>query len=120
MARPSRTASTMVAKLSSARTMSAACARDVGAALPMAMPMCASRSAGASFTPSPVIATTWPRALNALHDAELLLGGDAGEDAQVHDARGELVVAHLRELGAGERLVALGPRARAPGRWRPR
>ena len=28
--------------------------------VPIATPMCASRSAGASFTPSPVIATTWP------------------------------------------------------------
>ena len=32
---------------------------------PMAMPMCASRSAGASLTPSPVIATTAPRAFQS-------------------------------------------------------
>jgi hypothetical protein len=31
----------------------------------MAMPMCASRSAGASFTPSPVIATTAPFSFHA-------------------------------------------------------
>jgi hypothetical protein len=39
-------------------------ARDVGAAsCPWRMPMCAALSAGASFTPSPVIATTSPAAL---------------------------------------------------------
>ena len=40
----------------------------------MAMPMSASLMASASFTPSPVIATTWPaRACSAMHDALLLL-----------------------------------------------
>ena len=65
MARPSRTASTMVAKLSSAMTMSAASRATSVPSLPMATPMWASRSAGASFTPSPVIATMWPHRLKA-------------------------------------------------------
>lgn len=48
---------TMVAKLSSASTMSEA---PLATAVPdpMATPMSASLSAGASFTPSPVMATT--------------------------------------------------------------
>lgn len=49
----------MVAKLSSPRTMSAACLATA-VPEPIAMPMSARFSAGASFTPSPVIATTCP------------------------------------------------------------
>mmetsp|Transcript_40616 Transcript_40616/g.129548 ORF Transcript_40616/g.129548 Transcript_40616/m.129548 type:complete len:210 (-) Transcript_40616:1780-2409(-) len=57
IARPSATAATMVAKLSSASTMSAA---PLATAVPepMAMPMSLFLSAGASLTPSPVMATT--------------------------------------------------------------
>ena len=47
--------STIDAKLSSAITMSAASRATSVPPLPMATPMAASRSAGASFTPSPVI-----------------------------------------------------------------
>ena len=57
MARPSRTADTMVAKLSSARIMSAASLLTSVPVMPMATPMSADRSAGESFTPSPVMAT---------------------------------------------------------------
>ncbi len=55
----------MDAKLSSARTMSAACLATA-VPEPMAMPMSARLSAGASFTPSPVIATTCPCAPRAI------------------------------------------------------
>jgi hypothetical protein len=55
----------MLAKLSSASTMSAASRVTSVPVTPIAMPMCASRSAGASFTPSPVMATMSPRALRA-------------------------------------------------------
>jgi len=58
---PSSTAASMEAKLSSVRTMSAA-SGGLGPPEAMATPMSARRRAGASFTPSPVIATTWPRA----------------------------------------------------------
>ena len=58
--RPSSTAAMMVAKLSSARTISAACLATSVPATPMATPMSAAFNAGASFTPSPVIATTAP------------------------------------------------------------
>ena len=47
--------------------------------MPMAMPMSAFFSAGASFTPSPVMATTCPSPLERLDDLQLVLGRDAGE-----------------------------------------
>jgi hypothetical protein len=50
----------------------------------MAMPMCASRSAGASFTPSPVIATTAPFAFQLRTSVSLLFG----RDPRVHDLGG--------------------------------
>jgi hypothetical protein len=65
IARPSSTAATMVAKLSSASTMSAACFDTSVPVMPMAMPMSAFFRAGASLTPSPVIATTAPRERSA-------------------------------------------------------
>ena len=60
IARPSSTAATIVAKLSSASTMSAASFETSVPVMPMATPMSAFFSAGASLTPSPVIATTAP------------------------------------------------------------
>ena len=49
----------MVLKLSSASTITEASLATSVPAMPIAMPMCACCSAGASFTPSPVIATMW-------------------------------------------------------------
>ena len=63
--RPSSTAASMVAKSSSVRTISAASLATSVPARPMATPMSALRSAGASLTPSPVMATTSPRDWNA-------------------------------------------------------
>ncbi len=60
IARPSSTAATMVAKLSSASTMSAASFDTSVPAMPIATPISAFLSAGASLTPSPVMATTAP------------------------------------------------------------
>jgi len=65
MTRPSRTASTIVAKLSSARIILAASFVTSVPVTPIAMPMSADFSAGASLTPSPVIATTLPSACSA-------------------------------------------------------
>ena len=62
MCRPSRTAVTMVEKLSSAMTMSAAFLVTSVPAMPMAMPISARRMPGASLMPSPVMATTSPAA----------------------------------------------------------
>ena len=61
MPRPSSTARTMVAKLSSVRIMWAAPLATSVPDFPMAQPMSAAFRAGASFTPSPVMATTCPR-----------------------------------------------------------
>mmetsp|Transcript_20664 Transcript_20664/g.58841 ORF Transcript_20664/g.58841 Transcript_20664/m.58841 type:complete len:268 (+) Transcript_20664:73-876(+) len=63
--RPSRTAETMVAKLSSARIISDASRATSVPSLPMATPMLAAFKAGASFTPSPVILATSPSAWRA-------------------------------------------------------
>jgi hypothetical protein len=60
MARPSSTAPTMEAKLSSVRVMSAASRLTSVPVIPMAMPTSACFKAGASLTPSPVMATMWP------------------------------------------------------------
>ena len=62
IARPSSTAATIVAKLSSASTMSAASLETSVPVMPIATPMSAVFRAGASLTPSPVIATVIPRA----------------------------------------------------------
>ena len=65
MPRPSSTALTIDAKLSSVSTMSEASLVTSVPVTPMAMPMSAALTAGASLTPSPVIATTCPRAFQA-------------------------------------------------------
>ncbi len=65
MPRPSRTASTIVAKLSSARIILAASLVTSVPETPIATPISAAFSAGASLTPSPVIATISPSACNA-------------------------------------------------------
>jgi len=59
-AAPKNALLTIVEKLSSARTMSLASLATSVPVIPMATPMSASFRAGASFTPSPVIATMWP------------------------------------------------------------
>ena len=60
IARPSSTAATIEAKLSSASTMSAASFETSVPVIPIATPMSAFFRAGASLTPSPVMATTAP------------------------------------------------------------
>mmetsp|Transcript_7800 Transcript_7800/g.18223 ORF Transcript_7800/g.18223 Transcript_7800/m.18223 type:complete len:253 (-) Transcript_7800:771-1529(-) len=74
MERPSSTAATMVAKLSSASTMSDASLATSVPAMPMATPMAACLSAGASLTPSPVMAVTSPLSLRILISACLSRG----------------------------------------------
>ena len=65
MPRPSSTALTIEAKLSSVSTMSAASRVTSVPVIPIAIPMSAAFTAGASLTPSPVIATTLPRPWSA-------------------------------------------------------
>mmetsp|Transcript_50994 Transcript_50994/g.84528 ORF Transcript_50994/g.84528 Transcript_50994/m.84528 type:complete len:285 (+) Transcript_50994:864-1718(+) len=73
MALPSSTAETIVEKLSSASTMSAA-VLATAVPEPMATPMFAFLSAGASLTPSPVIATTMPCRCNSSTSRSLCNG----------------------------------------------
>jgi hypothetical protein len=63
--RPSSTPVTMLAKLSSRRTIWAASRATSVPVAPIAMPTSAARSAGASLTPSPVMATSRPIRLSA-------------------------------------------------------
>ncbi len=65
MRRPSRIARTMDAKLSSSKTRDAASRATSVPRPPIAMPTCAALSAGASLTPSPVMATISPSAFKA-------------------------------------------------------
>ena len=60
MPRPSRTAATMVEKLSSARIILADSFVTSVPVMPMATPMSAVLTAGASLTPSPVMAAMLP------------------------------------------------------------
>src|SRR5215212_6617683 len=99
MRRPSRTALTMVAKLSSARTMSAACLETSVPAWPMATPMSARRRGG-------VIDAVaghghhLPAGLPGLDDVELLFGGGAGVHGDVGDVLGQIPTTLLGEVGA--------------------
>ena len=67
----------MVAKLSSVSTMSAASLETSVPVIPIATPMSAVFKRGASFTPSPVIATVGAAALQRLHDAQFVFRIDA-------------------------------------------
>lgn len=62
---PLATALTMVAKLSSVRIIAAASLETSVPVMPIAMPMSACLRAGASFTPSPVIAVMQPFSCHA-------------------------------------------------------
>ena len=74
MVRPCCTALTSVAKLSSSRITFAAFLVTSVPEIPIATPISASFTAGASFTPSPVIATISPLDLNALTILSLSAG----------------------------------------------
>ena len=64
------------------------------------MPMSACFSAGASLTPSPVMATTSPSPRRTLRKAELLLRVDAGEDdLALGETAAQLVIVERVEPG---------------------
>ena len=89
MRRPSRTARTIEPKSSSSSTSEADSRATSVPRMPIAMPMCAALSAGASLTPSPVMATTSPAALNACTRRSFCSGRDAREDADPAHRPGE-------------------------------
>ena len=64
--RPSSTATMIVAKLSSERTISEAPLETSVPVIPIPIPISAVLSEGASLTPSPVMATTLPSFCHAL------------------------------------------------------
>ena len=88
--RPSSTAATIEAKLSSSRTISEASRETSVPTIAMATPMSDFLSAGASFAPLP-----------GGDDAELVGRGDPGIHLDVGDFLRQLVVGHLLELPAG-------------------
>ena len=104
--RPSRTAGTIVAKLSSARIMLAASFVTSVPVMPMATPMSADLSAGASFTPSPVMATMLPSAWSASTMRSLCSGATRAKTLTPAD-----VVAGSRRRRARR---ARAPRGRMP------
>ncbi len=77
----------MVAKLSSVRIITAASFETSVPVIPIATPMSAALSAGASLTPSPVIDDDVARALEQLDQPDLVLGRDPRDDADVRTAR---------------------------------
>ena len=74
--RPFSTAFMIVAKLSSVNTMEAASFETSLPVIPIATPISACFNAGASFTPSPVIATIFPLLCHA-RTIRILCSGDA-------------------------------------------
>jgi len=79
MALPSYTALTIVLKLSSAKIITDASFATSVPAIPMAIPIWAYFNAGASFTPSPVIATIYFKSDN-LYTKSLLWVGSVLEN----------------------------------------
>jgi len=73
---PYLAAVTMLPKLSSSKIIPAAYFAIYTPAIPMAKPMSAFFKAGASFPPSPVIATTWPNSLRPVAKRYLSSGDD--------------------------------------------
>src|SRR5918996_882116 len=93
----------MVAKLSSVRIIVAASLVTSVPVTPIATPMSALRSAGASLTPSPVIVTA---ALQRAHNADLVFGGDPGNHPDTAEPAGELrVVGGPVKVRAGDRVT---------------
>jgi hypothetical protein len=70
------TALTIELKLSSRRMIAAACRATSVPLIPIAKPTSALRSAGASFVPSPVTATTCPSSLSPVTRQYLSVGRD--------------------------------------------
>ena len=92
-----------MAKLSSVRIITAASLETSVPVMPMATPMSAVFRAGASFTPSPVMATTLPFSLSSRTSRTLSSGATRATTPISSSSPRELLVAHRGELGAGHR-----------------
>ena len=106
--RPSSTPATMVAKLSSLSTRSAASRATSVPPRPIATPMLARRSAGASLTPSPVTATKCPDACAAATRSSFCSGVTRAKTLACAIACGSTRGARTRQLGAGQHLAGGG------------
>ena len=105
----------MVAKLSSVRVMSAAPLATSVPVMPMAQPMSAALSAGASFTPSPGHGNNLALALPRLDNANFVLGGHARVDRNGFNLPVQLGVGHRVQLRAGDGRVLLRHHAQLAG-----
>ena len=105
----------MVAKLSSRRIIALASFATSVPVTPMATPMSARFSAGASLTPSPVIATNCPAVLERRDDLELLLGGDPRVDSDVAHPLLERLQRQRGKLGPGHDGIAVAHDPEPPG-----
>ena len=101
MTRPSSTAETIVAKSSSARTMSAASFETSVPVIPMATPMSARLRAGRVVHAVTSHGDRLAEPLQRLHDAQLVPWLDPREHGDLANARVELLVLHRVEVGAG-------------------
>src|SRR3972149_92096 len=109
--RPSSMARTIEAKLSSVRIMSALSFATSVPVIPIAMPRSALLSAGASFTPSPVMATIWPFFLNASTIFSLCSGSTRAYtrtlSTSLSKSRGSMAASPAPDAGAPARLNRL-------------
>ena len=96
---------TTEAKLSSVRTRSAASRATSVPPRPMATPRSARRKAGASLTPSPVMATTCPPARRASTISHLLRRLHPGEHARASNPLRSFAPRRGRELRARDDLA---------------
>ena len=114
----------MVAKLSSARTTSAASLAASVPLLPIATPTSARFSAGASLTPSPVIATTSPLACRACTRRSLCSGlarantSTPGSTSRRRWSSSSSISAPV-SAGRSMPIPSMAPIARAVSTWSP-
>ena len=114
----------MVAKLSSASTMSAASLAASVPFWPMATPTSARLSAGASLTPSPVIATTWPSSCSACTRRSLCSGlarANTSTSIATRRSAASSISASSAPVRAGlpTPMASCAPMARAVSTWSP-
>ena len=96
-------------KSSSSRTIEDASRATSVPRPPMAMPMSARLRLGASLTPSPVIATTSPRACSAFDDAQLLLRQDARKHSDGGDSLPQRGVGKIGQFPTGHHRIRRKP-----------
>ena len=109
------------------RTIAAACLATSVPRMPIATPMSACLSAGASLTPSPIMATISPRGLQRRgRSTQLVLGGDAAEGGDIRPAGRARSRRRAFQLASVERRVRSAPSspssrptASAVSRWSP-